>query len=227
VWPLLVAFVVYYFREEIRLLLSRIRSFAVLGVKASLEAELQQSADEAAELTGRSTAPSASELVRAGEVAALTTALDERALREQIRKLAAEYQRIRATLPSGDTRTRRMEVVMSKMRTLGRAAFYLRQDLMSSAIAGERLQAIAALQVSPDFEALNWLADRVGAEKPFVGYHALVALRMAAEDPRAATYKNSLVKAAEREGRGGRDPRRSGSASCSRRFGATRAGALI
>ncbi len=46
--------------------------------------------------------------------------------------------------------------------------------------AGERLAAVMILQESPQPEWLSWLAGRVRAEKPFVGYHAALALRNAA-----------------------------------------------
>jgi hypothetical protein len=76
-----------------------------------------------------------------------------------------------------------MEVVVSKMRTLGRAIYPLRHEYAESPSPGKRLVAIAALQVLPDFDLLNWLADRLEAEKPFVGYHALVALLLAIRSP--------------------------------------------
>jgi hypothetical protein len=38
---------------------------------------------------------------------------------------------------------------------------------------------IAALEVSPDYDLLGWLADRVSSEKPFLQYHALVAILLA------------------------------------------------
>ena len=38
------------------------------------------------------------------------------------------------------------------------------------------------VQVYPWADALQWLADRIGAEKPFIGYHAGVALLTAARD---------------------------------------------
>jgi hypothetical protein len=36
------------------------------------------------------------------------------------------------------------------------------------------------LQVEPDLNYLDWLAKRVGAEKPFIGKHAALALLIAA-----------------------------------------------
>ena len=62
------------------------------------------------------------------------------------------------------------------------AAYFLRRQLRSSSNAGERLAAIAMLQVKPEPDALAWLSERFPPhEKPFVAYHAAVALRAAVQ----------------------------------------------
>jgi DNA polymerase III epsilon subunit-like protein len=73
-----------------------------------------------------------------------------------------------------------MEKVATKMRTLGYAASPFLDDLASSDSPGQRLAAITILQVQPNPEKLEWLADRLGIEQPFIGYHAAVALLTAA-----------------------------------------------
>ena len=53
---------------------------------------------------------------------------------------------------------------------------------MNSLIAppqGERLAAVAILQVFAAEESFPFLVKLIGAEKPFVGYHATKALRLA------------------------------------------------
>jgi hypothetical protein len=55
--------------------------------------------------------------------------------------------------------------------------------LRNSGSPGERLAACAWLQVYPRADALPWLAGCLGGEKPFIGYHAAVALLAAARDP--------------------------------------------
>jgi hypothetical protein len=61
------------------------------------------------------------------------------------------------------------------------------------------LQAIASLQIIPDYDdLLDWLVDRVDKERPFVGYHSLVALNTAAQDPRASTHLRALEEALAR-----------------------------
>ena len=90
-----------------------------------------------------------------------------------------------------------MEVVVSKMRALGRAVVPFRYDLRASPSPGQRLVAIASYQVAPDYDSLGWLVDRLGAEKPFVGYHAAVALLTAAQDGLAKDNLDELQKAVQ------------------------------
>lgn len=55
-------------------------------------------------------------------------------------------------------------------------------ELLSTAHPGHRLAAVTVLQVLPDPEHLPWLVERIAAEKPFIGYHAAVALLAAARE---------------------------------------------
>jgi hypothetical protein len=105
-------------------------------------------------------------------------------IRAQLAALAHDYESLRATLPAGPDRTRKMEKIMSQMRTLAPMMDPgLRRELQNSPSPGQRLAAIACIQVHPDIGSLRWLAERVGSEKPFVGYHAALALFYAAQDP--------------------------------------------
>ena len=99
---------------------------------------------------------------------------------EELLQLAKEYEEIRKKLPSSDNRTRVMENIVSKMKAAMDEPIGELPKLMKSKSAGERLLAIAKLQKFPNLEYLNWLAEHVGdSEKPFVGYHASVALYIA------------------------------------------------
>src|SRR5262249_8174872 len=53
-------------------------------------------------------------------------------------------------------------------------------ELRESRSAGERLAAVATLEALPDPAYLPWLAGRIGDERPFIEYHAAVALLSAA-----------------------------------------------
>jgi hypothetical protein len=56
--------------------------------------------------------------------------------------LAREYEDIRRSVPSGDARTARMQIVASKMRSLARSNYASLEDLTASPSAGERLAAV-------------------------------------------------------------------------------------
>lgn len=101
-------------------------------------------------------------------------------VRDQVLAEATTYEHYRATMPPGDTRTRRMEVVASRLRSLAQSVYPLVPELTTSKRPGERLAAVCALQAVPNATQLDWLAERICVEKPFVGYHAALALLHAA-----------------------------------------------
>jgi hypothetical protein len=101
-------------------------------------------------------------------------------VQRQVSELADEYERIRSTMIPGDARTRRMEVVASRMRTLALSTTPLLEELTTSRSPGMRLAAVSTLQAIPNTRFLPWLAERIEQEKPFVGYHAALALLSAA-----------------------------------------------
>jgi hypothetical protein len=112
---------------------------------------------------------------------ALTSALPSSLylVREQIRSYAEIYERIRQRMRASDDRTRRMEQVFQQMRAIANAAYPLLDELAKSPKPGERLAAVAILQVFANAEYLPLLVSLVSAEKPFVGYQAVTALRFA------------------------------------------------
>lgn len=103
-------------------------------------------------------------------------------IRARVAAAAQEYEEIRERMPSGALRTRRMEVVASKMRTLAQESFALLPELTRSDSPGHRLAAVTVLQAIPHADYLDWLAKRIAEEKPFIGYHAAVALLAGARE---------------------------------------------
>ena len=79
-----------------------------------------------------------------------------------------------------------MEQIFQKMRELATASYPLLDELAGSPSPGERLAAVAILQVFAAEQSLPFLVKLVGTEKPFVGYHAVKALHFAvgSSDPR-------------------------------------------
>ena len=59
---------------------------------------------------------------------------------------------------------------------------------MKSPFPGERLAAVTILQVFAAEQYLGFLANLIGSEKPFIGYHASRALRFAVDALEPASY---------------------------------------
>jgi TIR domain/HEAT repeats len=100
-------------------------------------------------------------------------------VRHQVRSYARLYERTRQRMRPSDERTRRMEQIFEKMRLLATASYPLLDELSGSPSPGERLAAVAILQVFATEQYLPFLVKLVGSEKPFVGYHAVRALHFA------------------------------------------------
>jgi hypothetical protein len=100
------------------------------------------------------------------------------ASREVGLQLAKQYDQIRGKMPAGDERTRIMEAVFSRMKITAPKVQGSLSAFQQSSSAGERLMAIAVLDMFPEASHLAWLAERMDPEqeKPFVAYHAAVAL---------------------------------------------------
>jgi hypothetical protein len=114
-----------------------------------------------------------------GEAHRLETRWSLDLVRGQVRSYARLYERARQRMrPSGE-RTHRMEQIFAQMRALATASYPLLDELVISPSPGERLAAVAILQVFSNEQFLPFLAHLVGSEKPFVGYHAVRALRFA------------------------------------------------
>jgi hypothetical protein len=138
--------------------------------------------------------PTKEQVQAAEQVAQVTSQNDFSVVQQQINALAREYEAVRGSMPPGDERTRKMEVVVTKMRTLAIVGQPLLPQLMKSSSPGQRLAAIAILQVRPDPAYLEWLEGRLGQERPFVGYHAAVAL-LTAVRTLDKSYRSRLAEA--------------------------------
>lgn len=104
--------------------------------------------------------------------------LDE-LVREQVRAYARLYERTRQRMTAGDARTRRMEMVFQGMKSIALAAYPLLSELAESPFPGERLAAVAILEVVGSEAHLPFLVNMLASEKPFAGFHAAQALRFA------------------------------------------------
>ncbi|MGO6681284.1 hypothetical protein AB9F42_28410 [Rhizobium leguminosarum] len=102
-------------------------------------------------------------------------------LGERLADLAEQYEALRNNMGPGSVRTKRMTALVEEMKAEAPGARGTLATLTSSESTGRRLAAIAILQVFPNRTHLAWLADRLDPdlEKPFVGYHAAIALLQA------------------------------------------------
>jgi hypothetical protein len=190
-WPTVIAVLLLTQRSRLTSLIDRIESVSWPGGGAQFGKQVERESDKVlASSSGATPEVSERQLQAAANIGELSLTVSPDVVRRQIHALAEEYERVRAAMAPGDARTRRLELIATRMRTLGRAARPYLSELMTSASAGERLAAIASFQVAPtvDPAQVSWLGDRVIHEKPFVGYHAAVALvgsaRVASEDDR-------------------------------------------
>ena len=101
----------------------------------------------------------------------------ETAIKTRMLGFAQEYETTRASMRSGPDRTRAMNAVVAKMRTLALAAdLYLDEWMGETGSPGKRLAAICILQMKPQMRTVPWLVERMRQEQPFVFFHASVAL---------------------------------------------------
>lgn len=184
-WPISISIVLIYFRSAITNQLPRVTKVTVPGGSIELERivseQLQEAATEAQTQTVEAIGNVSQEdlqRARAVDRAATNESLPE--FKNKMLDLAAEYRQVRGSMPSGEARTRAMSVLVAQMRTLGQAAYPFRGELAFNDDPGQRIAAIAIAQVQPDPTMLGWLASRIGpTERPFVQYHALLALLIA------------------------------------------------
>lgn len=120
--------------------------------------------------------PSAQQRKAAEQVSRAAPTDNPQAVLQPLRELAAEYERVRAAMPASSERTREMSQILRRMTTLALAAGRYIDEFANSQSPGERLVAVAILQIRFDARYTDWLVRRVVEEKPFVGFQAAGAL---------------------------------------------------
>lgn len=206
-WPIVIVTVFVVFRKELRPslkrlpdLLGRVRKVKIAGI----EAELDKVADAVPDADNLGEEITRQEIQTASRVETQARSLDDDALWEQVHTLTTEYESLRKAMPSGPTRTNAMTRVFVKMRTLGPSVVSFVDDLKRSRSAGERLFAIAIMQIEPDVADIDWLEKRFQSERPFVFFHAANALRVVAQagDPQRASLARAVAARALQKVRG-------------------------
>jgi hypothetical protein len=136
------------------------------------------------------------QLPRAQSIAAIAGTLDKRSFQRELEVLAKRYETLRATMKPSDERTAQLEAVASGIRSYALANYSFLEHFIGGGSPGERLIAVLFLEIKPDCKYVNWLADRFSEDKPFIQYHAAVALRIA-NQKLGSTCKEQIRAAAE------------------------------
>jgi hypothetical protein len=166
-----------------RLYLARVFGWADQAAAQSAINQIVKTEGQAVEQADSSKAnlqPTERQLEAADKVAKLASQADLSDIRQQLLNLARSYETTRATSPSGSERTRKMQVIVAQMRTLALAAYSQLSEFANSSAPGDKLVAVAMLQVKANADYFDWLANCVITERPFIGYQASVALLFAA-----------------------------------------------
>ncbi len=154
----------------------------MLDVEARATVTRAHAADTADGAAAASPLPTAEERVVAERVAKRASELDPGSLEDELAKLVAEFERLHTQDPRGAARLSERERVVAKMRLLGLACWDMLPRLVGSRSLGQRMAALAFLQLRPDPHHHAWIADRFREEASrFVVYHAGLALLHAAE----------------------------------------------
>jgi hypothetical protein len=154
--------------------------------------------------------PSKAQVAAAERLGKLALSVSEPVIRRQVEDLALEYERTRSSMRAGPERTHRLDDVVRRMRTLGMAARFLLPELVASTSPGKRLVGLSLLSVEPEDRYLDWIVDRFApdAERPFVVFHAAMALAAAGRRLEPARVRPALERAAELKTSLGADPAR-------------------
>lgn len=120
--------------------------------------------------------PSAAQRNAAEQVRRVAPVDNPQAVLQPLRKLAAEYERVRAAMAPGPARTREMSQVVRRMTTLALAAAPYIDEFANSQSSGDRLVAVAILQIRYDARYTDWLVRRLVEDPPFIGFQAAGAL---------------------------------------------------
>lgn len=204
-WPFLVMLLLVFHRRAIARILGNLESLTLPGggevkfqraVDSEVDAVMDSENEPGKTVTTR-------QLEAATRVAGLVSKQDIRVVRDQVLAAAREYDRVRASLSSGDERTKQMEKAAMKMRTLAYAAAPLIEELASGRSPGERLAATIILQVQPDSLRIGWLVGRFGVERAFICRHAALALLAVArvcDEDKKGDLRNAIVETRDKIG---------------------------
>jgi hypothetical protein len=103
-------------------------------------------------------------------------------IRKKMDELARQYELLRAARDqqgrkASDPEVVAMNKVVFQMRALAISCLPYWDEYAQSDRPGDRLVAVVILQMSPDPKYLDWLEERFRVDRPFIFYHAALALQ--------------------------------------------------
>lgn len=197
-WPLAILGIAYVFRIELRAVLNKIpldklKKATFPGVAV----ELERVANDEAESSSKTGNITPGQYEAANRIAVQTKDIGISTLLSELDRLCLEYDSVRRTMPSGGNRTSLMTRIIVKMRSLAPSLVEFLDIYKGSGSPGSRLAAIAMMQMVPREADLDWLRDRFSIEKPFLTYHAALALQNAANIAGGPERKRQLRDVAQ------------------------------
>lgn len=181
VWPLLRGVLVIVQRRPLARLLEALVELIShsnhIKLGDMIDVEVDRSAKQAENRDASRVESTHEEIEAATRVGRIAESADSSEIRVRMVEFAREYEATRSNMKPGPDRTRAMNAIVAKMRTLGIAALpLLREFAHDKNSPGRRLAALAILQLSPDLAYVDWLVERMAVEQPFVFFHASHAL---------------------------------------------------
>jgi hypothetical protein len=107
-------------------------------------------------------------------------------IRKKMDELARQYEFLRAARDAQRRKATEAEIVqmnkiVSQMRALAVSCVPYWKDYADSERPGDRLAAVVIIQMSPDPNFLGWLGERFRVDRPFIFYHAALAIQNMAD----------------------------------------------
>ncbi|MGO9864587.1 MAG: hypothetical protein ACLPLR_13325 [Terriglobales bacterium] len=200
-WPIVFVVLLLTQRRGLTQLLSSFVDIIGKSTRVKLGELIDVEVDRSARQAEQRPAPEREVPIQEREAAArvdkLVGGAEVPVVRQRMLEFAHEYEATRSNLKPGDERTRTMDAIVAKMRTLAIAARpFLAEFAKADNSPGTRLAAIAILRLSPNLEYVSWLVTRMTEEQPFVFFHASLAL-LAAVRSFGGRHKAELKSALE------------------------------
>jgi len=159
-WPLLFGILIITQRRPLGRLLEAlielIQHSNHIKIGDMIDVEVDRSAKEAEKREVPAVEVTPNEIEAATRVGRMAESSDLSTIRARMLEVAREYEATRSSMKPGSARTRAMNAIVAKIRTLGLAATPLLRELAyDNASPGKRLAAVAILQLAPDLTYLN------------------------------------------------------------------------